>query len=266
MTKAVILNDTSKKRNRHVGCVAVMDAYHRLLASRGIKVIGTQAIGMDWRSLENRRMMDRADIVLVNGEGSIHDDKHTRLLNVGKHYPAILMNCVFQRMTKRCFDELSSFRLVAVRETFSANYMADTHGVRPMVVPDLIFSMDGGERTASSGRYIGDSVVSHGTGTEPQMDDPQFIEKFIRHKDACLGRFHAIALAAIFGVPFSAWRSNTWKNEAIMRDMGVPNLYAHDISDAIRLVPRVVSDSVREYVVRAKLSINDLFDSIANDY
>lgn len=263
--KAVIINDTSNQE--HVGCQAVMSAYHRLLDDRDIEVFGTQTLNADWRSEDNLRMLDCADIVLVNGEGSIHHDKHKDLLEISKHYPSVLMNAVFESMTDDWSEELNAFKLVTVRETFSARYMKESQGIDPVVVPDLIFSTDRGghKRRVSSGRYIGDSVLDCFSGSSPQVHDEQFIKEFIGHTDACLGRFHVIAIAAMFGVPFSAWGSNTWKNEAIMFDMGVPELYAEELRDAMDLIPASSSKSVRQYASTAAEKIHSLFDVIANN-
>jgi len=261
--KAVILNDTSK--SRHFGCQTVMEAYHRLLSARNIEVIGTQFRNL--RGEYKKRILDRADIILINGEGSIHHDKHLDLLKIGEHYPSILMNCVFQSISENMSDALNKFKLITVRESYSAEYMENKHGVKPLIVPDLMFSMnlEGIERTIEHPRYYGDSTISRGFSSGPQIGNEDFVNTLAKSADACLGRFHGICLAAMLGIPFSAWRSNTWKNEGIMHDMGISDLYAEDMVDALELVPQTLRESVHIYVQQARHSIDTLFDTIANE-
>ena len=65
----------------------VGSAYRQLLKERGIELVGAQRIRAPWRSDSNRRMLDRADLVLVNGEGSIHHNRFIDLLKVAEEYP-----------------------------------------------------------------------------------------------------------------------------------------------------------------------------------
>lgn len=262
--KVVILNNSAVQP--HFGCLMVMRAYRELLKERDVEVIGMQKRDASWQLASNRRMLDKADLVLVNGEGSIHHDRCSSLLKVGLKYPAVLMNCVFQEMSAYYGDYLKAFELVTVRESFSADYMETEHGHRPEIVPDLIFSNLGSMPRVPDCRvdtFLSDSVVSMGQFTlrARKSDYLKILNTYAR---ACCGRFHTICLAAMLGIPFSAWRSNTWKNEAIMTDMGIPDLYRHSQSAAINIIPDTLSASVTDYMSDGFDKINKLFDDIAN--
>jgi hypothetical protein len=88
--KVVLLNDTSD--NKHFGCIRVRKAYDKLFARYDVEVLGTQYR----REAIDRKLCDKADLVIVNGEGCIHHNKYTELLDIGEQYPAALLNCVWQ--------------------------------------------------------------------------------------------------------------------------------------------------------------------------
>ena len=248
--KVAIYNDTGHRP--HFGCKLVMDAYRELLAVRDIELIGNP---------------DKADLVLVNGEGCIHHDQSIDLLALAKTYPCILMNCVFQDISPAHSHLLQNFKHITVRESMSAEYM-ESHGYTPEIVPDLIFSHTlpqfRGKRKKSIFFSDREPDASISTGFYTQSpDEPQFIEKMSAYERACCGRFHAICVAAMLNMPFSAWSSNTWKNEAIMADMGIPDLYADSQRAALIRIPDECSDSVARYVTEAKIKINALFDRIS---
>jgi len=274
--KVAIYNDTSS--SAHFGCQLVMAAYRELLEKRDIEIIASMpryqkdtVYPVSWRSDESKRILDKADLVIVNGEGNIHHHKNTRMLKIAEVYPCILTNCVFQDISSFKSHLLQNFKHITVRESMSADYMMREHGYKPEVVPDLIFShtiprlpeckRDG---TFFSDRAIGFITCQDDKGCYYTLppDEPRFVEKMSAYKRACCGRFHAICIAAMLDMPFSAWASNTWKNEAIMADMGVPELYTDRQRASLDLIPDVCPESVASYVSNAKARINALFDRI----
>ncbi len=273
--RVVIINDTGAKA--HFGCRLVMSAYRKLVQERDIELVGTQKIRSPWHSDSNRKMLDRADLVIVNGEGSIHHNRFTDLLEVADEYPSILVNCVFEEMD--CSAHLGKFKHVAVRESMSARYMETQHCRKPEIVPDLMFAHTEKMRQLTTysqdAVFVSDSVVDLGSCTAPIADD-RYVNSMSDYRRACCGRFHAICAAAMLGMPFSAWPSNTWKNKGIMADMGISELYADQYDGsarrmpvihrehAMRIVPDQLSDSVVRYVDDAVTSINNLFDRVAS--
>ena len=261
--KVAILNDTQV--GTHIGTRMVMTAYRKLLDDRGIELVGTLKRGVLWGDKSSRKLLDRADLVLVNGEGSMHHNSFSHLLSVSAQYPSILMNSVFQNVSN-AHSKLKRFRHIAVRESMSADHMYAVYRIRPEIVPDLSFALhDTLPQFTGNGRdvFFSDSVIRDGIYTH-SVFDKRFVENMAAHRRACCGRFHAICVAAMIGIPFSAWRSNTWKNMAIMTDMGVPELYAPSQGEAFTLLPDRASDSVAGYACDAVKKINNLFDRIAN--
>ena len=261
--KVAIINDTQV--GMHFGTRMVMAAYRKLLKDRRVELVGTLKRGVLWGDKSSRKLLDKADLIIVNGEGSLHHNGFSYLLAVAAQYPSILMNSVFQDMSS-AYQKLKQFRHIAVRESMSADHMYATYRIRPEVIPDMSFALHGTlPQFAGNGRdfFFSDSVIRDGIYTHSAFDR-RFVENMAAHKRACCGRFHAICVAAMIGIPFSAWRSNTWKNKAIMLDMGIPELYAHTQSDAFMLVPDSASDSVADYAHKAVKKINNLFDRIAN--
>ena len=87
--------------------------------------------------------------------------------------------------------------------------------------------------------------------------EADYVLQMRQSKRGCLGRFHAICVAAMTDMPFSAWPANTWKNEGIMRDMGNQFNYHHNYKMAVTCVPMEVNPSVTEYAREAQQSVNN---------
>lgn len=164
MPRAVLLNDT--RVDRHHGCDRVFAAISRHCRASSIDIIATSPAHADWQvNHEFLRSFESADLVVVNGEGTIHDDLPAgeRLLQAGRYakainIPAVLINCTWANNGPYLHDLAASFSLVAVRERESARQLERSVS-QIMVVPDL--SLDGlawyeGPR---AGIGIGDSVV-----------------------------------------------------------------------------------------------------------
>lgn len=142
--KVFVINDTSSEM--HHGCSRVMDnLYHLIRVNYGI-IIGSSPVGYDWRKSEEvKQKMLASDIVIVNGEGSIHHDSIAGLplLDVAsfcKEYgiKTALVNCLFQSMTNINPAKLKDFDFISVRDSFSQNELSDI-GIESTLLPDLTF-------------------------------------------------------------------------------------------------------------------------------
>ena len=244
--KVVLLNDTSD--NRHFGCELVGSAIRNLLSRRDCELIGHKYR----KEPIDPKLCDKADLVIVNGEGCIHHNGYEHLQEIGHQWPSVLINCSIEAQPS---FNAKDFLIATVRESMSGAYT----GLE--VVPDLIFSHDF-ERTHESHIVISDGSARNYNGLGCRA--PQFVEKLCSARRASLGRFHAVCIAAMVGVPFSAWAANTWKIEGIMADMGASEHFYQDPLVAIENIPDTMPDSVGEYATSAKLKINDLFDRIAS--
>ena len=224
--KVVILNDTAS--SGHFGCQLVMDALHEQFRRRGVEVIGTVPWTEHWR--DHKRLLDKADLVVVNGEGSIHHGNRMELLKVAVAYPSVLINAVYQDVPEN--DYIKHFKYVAVRESFS-KFAMEQHGVSPNVVPDLIFSHDIPRPKTEYGLCMVDSVTGD-KGLDPHRDD--FIAEMGKAERVCSGRYHAVCLAMLWGMPFAAYPSNTHKTPGMLHDAGALHLYKQTQKEALEAV------------------------------
>lgn len=157
----VVVNDT--RVDRHHGCGRVMRTLLDLAEAHGMEVVATAPAHADWRA-DGAFMsgLERARLVIVNGEGSIHHDRPAgaRLLEAGgaaraRGIPAALINASWQTNSPALAARLADFALVAARERRSAAEMA----VAPRVVPDLSLFEDVPPAPARQGVGFTDSVV-----------------------------------------------------------------------------------------------------------
>jgi polysaccharide pyruvyl transferase WcaK-like protein len=145
--KAVMINDTSTKA--HLGCKVVIAQILNLAKASGIEFTASCSVHRDWRlepELQDR--MRAADIVIVNGEGTLHDDSNPAqsLAAVASFCKAAnvrsaLINSVFQRNSPQIIQNCKDFDRVFLRESFSAQYALQS-GLKAEVVPDLTLSSD----------------------------------------------------------------------------------------------------------------------------
>jgi hypothetical protein len=260
--RVVIVNDTD---GPHFGCQLVMAAYREQLDRVGIELLGT--VSRRIKSLEGYPdFVRRADLVIVNGEGSIHHGKRGELIEVAARYPAILLNCVYQANPDRA--AFRQFRLVAARESLSASEISN-QGVSARVVPDVILTSrtlaDFRPSSPTRGLGFSDNVVDPTSGF-PALVGPgrarEYLEEMSRYRSLCIGRFHTILAAAVLRIPFSAWASNTHKIRGLMMDMGIEHLYGRTRREAAALVPDSFPASVADYVERGRREVDRLFESL----
>lgn len=137
---AVLLNDT--RVDLHHGCTRVVAAIQTLLEENGIDLIASNAAHKDW-SVDGTFLaaMERAQLIIVNGEGTIHHNSVAGrwLLQVGafaktRGIPAVLVNCGWESNGPEMVAMLDDFALVSFRDHQSASIM---QGRPCRVVPDL---------------------------------------------------------------------------------------------------------------------------------
>lgn len=261
--RVVLLNDTGHQD--HFGCKLVMAAYERKFEELGVECTYVP-LGDNWGNY--RQQLDRADLVIVNAEGTVHHNKAKSLVSVAHHYPTAIINGVYQAITDRSIiDSFKAAKLVSCRESFSKAFM-DSVGVKARCVPDVMLSLDVPRPTTPRfGLGMFDSVMqnrAHKAGATKGFIKA-WGDDFLREAGAyhrwCTGRFHGICLAVLWDVPFSAYPSNTWKNEALMRDMGLSRFYADTWYLARRLCPTERQDTHR-WLVRSRAEIDQLFEDV----
>nr|WP_280954401.1 polysaccharide pyruvyl transferase family protein [Mesorhizobium soli] len=132
-----------------MGCRIVVSQITSLAASVGIRIAATASVHTDWRKHDGLLdLMRSADLVIVNGEGTLHDSTHSAhaLAEVGPFcqgagVPSVLMNTVYQRNDSKIASDCQAFDRIYARESRSAKAMRDV-GLRAEVVPDLTLSSE----------------------------------------------------------------------------------------------------------------------------
>jgi hypothetical protein len=144
---AVLINDTSTKP--HIGCRLVVARIIQMAADVGIRVTATSSVHTDWRRHDDLlREMRSANIVIVNGEGTLHHSVAAAraLAAVGPfcrdaQVPAVLVNSVYQDNDESIAESCRAFDRIYVRESRSAA-SARAQNLRAEVVPDLTLTSD----------------------------------------------------------------------------------------------------------------------------
>lgn len=141
MKTAVLLNDTSYEN--HHGCSIVIKNIEHNLLQRDIELIATNPIGKNWKKNRNfLKALEVCDIVLVNGEGTIHHNSPygLSLLEIvdATNKPCVLMNMTYQGNSDEYIELIRKFTKVYVRESMSHNELVQK-GIDAMIVPDMTF-------------------------------------------------------------------------------------------------------------------------------
>ncbi len=156
--RGLLVNDASL--SGHHGSALVTDQAVRLAENAGIDL----AARWDWEPVE-KTLADPAarrafDLVIVNGEGSIHHEAKaavriakmaTALKACG--LPAYLINATVEETPPDVTMALGAFRRVYLRDRESAAFLAASN-IGSKVVPDLTLSFDAAPRAQGSGTVL----------------------------------------------------------------------------------------------------------------
>ncbi|MDN3646957.1 polysaccharide pyruvyl transferase family protein [Pontixanthobacter aestiaquae] len=138
----VLLNDT--RIDLHHGCTTVIETIGTLSEANNMRIIAKSPAHTDWRAnAEITSAIERADLVIVNGEGTIHHDRPAgkKLLEVGayaksKNTKAALINSTWQANDAESLHALENFDIITVRERASHAELTG-HGIDARRIPDL---------------------------------------------------------------------------------------------------------------------------------
>jgi hypothetical protein len=263
--KISVINDTAKglatTGGLHFGCELVMETLYDLLKTNGHEVV--QKVASNETSFT---INPQADLVIVNGEGSLHHNRRRELLAVAKEAPSILINTVWD--SNDTTEGLEHFNYISCRESYSAKEM----GMGVKVVPDLLFANKWLREQApfihKPEHDIGvtDNVLNQLQGGDGGFSAIQpsrsYIPELLKYKRICCGRFHSVAACAVLGIPFSAWPSNTHKIEGMMEDMGVLEHFYYLKEDALENVPVDFNGNIALYSDLAQVDITNLFSKL----
>lgn len=141
--KVLVVNCT--KSEGHHGCSRVYENTNTNLRKRGVNEIFYIPTEDDPLSEVHKSKFEDADVIIVNGEGSIHHGrkKAKSLLLVGKLAKSLgkksfLINSTIQDNPISFYDHLRDFDKIFVRDSFTKNHINDYHD-DVIVVPDISF-------------------------------------------------------------------------------------------------------------------------------
>lgn len=270
--RIALINDTSLYVT-HFGCRLVCQTFREQFARTGLEL--TMSLPRDFSIAEYAGRLATMDLLVINGEGSIHHDRHRHLLELADRFPSVLVNCVYQENTGH--GQLGKFLYLSARESLSA---AEIRRHAPCeVTPDVMFaaSLLRSYQKPEPGPATGctDSVIRQyarwGPWRIPRKIDcspnsptiAAYLAYLCRHRNLAIGRFHAAVACSVLEIPFATWDSNTWKTRGMMSDMGVPELHFTTREEAIRGVPTEFPGAVREFSREALVRVRRMFDRIA---
>ncbi|WP_092368683.1 polysaccharide pyruvyl transferase family protein [Phytopseudomonas seleniipraecipitans] len=163
--KTLLFNDTSSEG--HHGCHLVMQQIYTLAEQAGMEILRACPMHHDWQTDEQlQRDIRAADICLVNGEGTMHDDaplalRYGALARYCREHgvPCFLINSVWQNNVRLNADA-PLFTRIFVRDVLSQAALGEI-GVSAEVVPDLTLSYQyQGAAPARQGLLINGSVLT----------------------------------------------------------------------------------------------------------
>ncbi|WP_324292692.1 polysaccharide pyruvyl transferase family protein [uncultured Cohaesibacter sp.] len=186
--RAVLFNDTSALG--HHGCRLVCEQIGYFCHRYGIEIVARytsdMTIAID---------ADRIDLVIINGEGSLHDDSPSSFAiarasrwGTDHNVPVFLINSLFQNLGEAIRSDLASATAIFVRDQQSLKE-AEKAGLAARHVPDLTLSFDPSE-VGSNGKQGNGGTV---TFTDSTL---KAISRRLRNRAARLKGSRFLSLAA----------------------------------------------------------------------
>lgn len=171
MKTYTLVNDTTL--DRHIGCDAVIQAIRDAARLRGYREVATQAVSAEIGSADYERLLDKSSLVVINGEGTLHDDSRG-CKNIA-HFAAVacragkrvaLINSSYSDNSIVTSELFSGCEFLAFRESTSARaFQAHCPQAAPQVVGDLsLLAFSRAVRPGvPSGIVVTDSVLPEAT-------------------------------------------------------------------------------------------------------
>jgi len=225
--RAIVFNNTCRF---HHGSAAVMRVLHDALTRAGIEI--TQSVYGNTRKFEKRfpswddAAFDAADLIVINGEGTMHDDSGMsaflmdKVLAKAGHRKTALVNSLWQNMSPHYTRMLQDLDLVTAREPASAQAMELESAI---VIPDLsYFDVPPRSPLPPGGLVKGTfyrrahAKMSCDTTVDVTTQDWAHLVNSLRAADALFtGKHHEVYAACIARCPFVVSAINTHKVSAL---------------------------------------------------
>ena len=279
--RAALVNDTSGEK--HVGCNAVIAAIKGVAAMHGIEIAYTLTRGEV--SNYGFKCKGSVDLVIVNGEGSLHHNSPNSkflwdTLQSAKNdsCPCVLINTVWDGMEldDRQTELLNTLKLISCRESKSADQMNEARYGWDWVVPDMIFAHQ--PRDISEAPQKEGLVYCPGSGVlarqisqhEPQLliqrhdgapSFEDFCSELTNYDGVVTDRFHTCCIAMMCGLPVYALKANCHKVDGLAEDSGAFHVY-----DTVEMAENAPGDfdldAAYSYKGSARDEIHELFYAI----
>lgn len=271
MKKRIILLNYTGVHN-HIGCQAVSSVIKEQASKRNWEIILVCNVAEPVPE-----SLPESDLVIVNGEGSLHHSRYPDLIKIASKRRSVLINTSY-------FDnwyplkDLKSFKIISCRESLSQQELEKVGIENVRIVPDFSYSfnypplvlppMSDVEIKERRQVLLIDSMVTGQSKVGYTLTGGMetFLQLAKTFGRVCTGRFHGISLAAAYEMPFSAYPSNTNKSKGVMTDIGIPELFFKTREEALLNIPKEFSTDqlrrIRNYFAEAKVKTEALFDDI----
>lgn len=252
LKKIVIYNDTKRGFGRvHFGSVLAMAGMETVLSRseqipiqtlgkpkpdyidgrRPFEIIGTVPLDEARAYKWDRELLNEADLVVVNGEGSFHHNNRPDIVDLSAEFPTALINTVYQA-NPYTYSQLARFKYISVRESRSAAEI-ERVGIEADIVPDTFLAAPllAAHKPSDDGTSI---EVMHFSGVRTLQEPGPVLEAIAAASYVYTESFHAILAATYYGKMITAAPSNTHKNEAVLEDIraaGTPENYLNFAAD-----------------------------------
>lgn len=174
MLKIGLLNNTSSEL--HYGCDLVTEEIERQCDLYDAKVLFRLKTGEDVSSLKEVIRQKPPEVIIVNGEGTLHHSQESALkiancLNylANLRIPFVIINATIQDNNNYITDTLGYAEQIYVRESFTKSHLS-TMGIDAEITPDLsisalrkIFKEENGDAIIARNPIYTDSVCSKKT-------------------------------------------------------------------------------------------------------
>lgn len=220
----LLLNDTSAYHN---GCKIVVQAL-----TEKYQVTDTVTTSNMTSGMFNEIDYSKYDLVVLNGEGSVHDSARTGMMFLAElkkaQFQGIetkLVNTVWQNMSHKFDDVLKRCSEITVRELHSFMEIIQ-HGVSAKVVPDCSYFIYVPYQQYDHVQiYEGQYWDEKGSGNYPSINifnqSWNEIVNRLRHADLLItGRHHEMYAACKAKCRFLVKDGNTWKNRGLLDTVG----------------------------------------------
>ena len=235
-------NDTS---SGHAGCRAVMAGLNRILRDAGRTVIGRHRCGETEYDLDS---LQRADLVVVNGEGTFHDNTTDAQALAGLLRAAAqrkkrywLVNCTLQNLAPDFEDLVRGAERVITREARSHAYACSLNLSSELRIDCCIEAPLHNVRTNGMRRGVAFGLVHSGSTFHEGMrslelanlsrvalefpydgrDFADIVAELSALEFYVTGQYHGVYAAVLAATPFLPIPGNTHKIEGLLEWAGV---------------------------------------------